>query len=146
MATVLVAAARSCAAAALHSWPTSTPTASPTAAPKRSVSVAVAGLGLAGQDSSGRVARWVTHEAIGPLRWCLSVELSAPGDAAGTIRPTSDLIRRLPDPSRGRGPSQICPDVIPPGPVPAALRPHTCPATRKERRSPMAIVAHTHPF
>jgi len=70
-------------------WQTSTHMASPTAAPKPSVSVAVAGLGLAGQDSSGRVARWVTHEAIGPLRWCLSVELSAPGDAAGTIRPTS---------------------------------------------------------
>jgi hypothetical protein len=54
-----------------------------------SVSVGMAGLGLAGQDGSGRVAQCVTHEAIGPPRWCLSVELSARGGAAGTIRPTS---------------------------------------------------------
>jgi transposase len=70
-------------------WPTSTPTASATAAPKPSVSVVPAGLGLAGQDGPGRVGRCVTHEAIGPLRRCPSVELSAPSDAAGTVRPTS---------------------------------------------------------
>jgi hypothetical protein len=56
---------------------------------KRSVSFVTAGLGLAGQDDPGRVVRCVTHEAIGPLRRCPSVELSAPSDAAGTIRPTS---------------------------------------------------------
>src|SRR5215213_8045608 len=38
---------------------------------------------------SGRVAPCVTLEAIGPFRRCPSVELSARGAAAGTVRPTS---------------------------------------------------------
>ena len=78
-----------CNAGGQRSWPTSTQPARPTAAPKPSVSVVPAGLGLAGQDGPGRVVRCVTHEAIGPLRRCPSVELSAPSDAAGTVRPTS---------------------------------------------------------
>ena len=49
----------------------------------------VAGLGLAGQDGSGRVAWRVTLEAIGPSRRCLPVELSTLGIAAGAVRPTS---------------------------------------------------------
>jgi hypothetical protein len=53
------------------------------------VSVGVAGLGLAGQDGSGRVAWGVTLEAIGPSRRCLQVELSTLGIAAGAVRPTS---------------------------------------------------------
>jgi hypothetical protein len=53
------------------------------------VSVGVAGLGLAGQDGSGRVAWRVTLEAIGPSRRCLPVELSTLGIAAGAVRPTS---------------------------------------------------------
>ena len=56
---------------------------------KPSVSVGVAGLGLAGQDGSGRVVWRVTLEAIGPSWRCLSVELSALGIAAGAVRPTS---------------------------------------------------------
>jgi hypothetical protein len=59
------------------------------------VGVRVAGLGLAGQDEAGRVVLSVALEAIGALRRCLSVELSAQDGAAGAIRPTSvDLIRR----------------------------------------------------
>src|SRR5665648_241242 len=71
------------------SWPTSTALARATGRRRRSVSVGVAGLGLAGQDGSGRVDPGVTHEAIGPLPRCLPVELSARAGAAGTVRPTS---------------------------------------------------------
>src|SRR5665647_698353 len=78
-----------CASGGPSSWATSPPTGPPTAAPKPSVSVGVAGLGLAGQDGSGRVDPGVTHEAIGPLLRCPSVELSARAGAAGTARPTS---------------------------------------------------------
>jgi hypothetical protein len=69
----------------------------------------VAGLGLAGQDGSGRVAWRVTREAIGPSRRCLPVELSTLGIGGGDGLAASvgwpeegphlgDLIRRLPDP------------------------------------------------
>ncbi len=45
--------------------------------------------GTGGQDGSGRGARRVTLEAIGPSRRCLPVESSALGAAAGAVRPTS---------------------------------------------------------
>ena len=58
---------RTLRAGSSSSWPTSPPAARTTAEPKRSVSVVPAGLGLAGQDGPGRVARCVTHEAIDPF-------------------------------------------------------------------------------
>ena len=45
--------------------------------------------GTGWSDGSGRVVPGVTHEAIGPPRRCPAVEMSARGDAAGTVRPTS---------------------------------------------------------
>jgi len=51
------------------------------------------GGGWSGTGWSGWFRSWrprcVTHEAIGPLSRCPSVDLSAPSVAAGTIRPTS---------------------------------------------------------
>jgi hypothetical protein len=61
------------------------------------VSLGVAGLGLAGRVSGGRLARVVTLDMHGFLE-CLEPDLSGPGGRPTQTRlHLGDLIRRLPD-------------------------------------------------
>lgn len=96
--------------------------ASSASSQKTTVSLDVAGLGLAGSVDAGRSAWRVTRKNNCPLR-CVSPDLSALGGAAGVdLSHDGGLIRSLPSPC-GCGSSQYCLEVTLPRSVPVVMRP-----------------------